>query len=358
MPFYAVIMAGGVGKRFWPQSRKQHPKQLLKIANDYSMLRLTVERLKHLTDISRILIVTNTEQENGIRSEIPELPIDNIIIEPAGKNTAPAIGLAAIHVAHRNSEAIMGIFPADHLVGDTESFVNYVNDGISVANETGGLVTFGVVPTKPATGYGYIQFSDANHRVENLYPVRTFAEKPNLETARAFLKSGDFLWNSGMFCWKAKAILSATELFIPELYDSLKNISEAIGNNVYESVLTIEWATLRSESVDYGIMEKAENVWVVKVDFPWNDVGSWDAVYDISTKRDEDGNVTQGDTLLRDSNNNLVYADNKRTIAMVGIDGLIVIDTPDALLIVRRDHSEDVKHIVDDLEKQNRRELL
>ena len=357
MPFYAVIMAGGVGKRFWPQSRKQHPKQLLKIANDYSMLRLTVERLKHLTDISKILIITNTEQENGIRAEIPELPIDNIIIEPAGKNTAPAIGLAAIHVAHRNPDAVMGIFPADHLVGDTESFVNYVNDGISAANETGGLITFGVVPTKPATGYGYIQFSDANHRVGNSYPVRTFAEKPNLETARAFLKSGDFLWNSGMFCWKAEAILSATELFIPELYDSLKNIREAIGNNVYESVLTIEWATLRSESVDYGIMEKAENVWVVKVDFPWNDVGSWDAVYDISTQRDEDGNVIQGDALLRDSSNNLVYAGG-RTVAMVGIDGLIVIDTPDALLIVRRDHSEEVKYIVDDLEKKNRKDLL
>lgn len=357
MPFYAVIMAGGVGKRFWPQSRRQHPKQLLKIANDYSMLRLTVERLKYLTDISRILVVTNSEQESGIRHEIPELPGDNIIIEPAGKNTAPAIGLAAIHVAHRNPEAVMGIFPADHLVGDTESFVNYVNDAINAAHETGGLITFGVVPTKPATGYGYIQFSDANHQVGNSFPVKTFAEKPNLETARAFLKSGDFLWNSGMFCWKATAILEATEKFIPELFDSLKNIREAIGNNAYESVLTIEWATLRSESVDYGIMEKADNVWVVKVDFPWNDVGSWDAVYEISNNRDDDGNVTQGETILHDSSNNLVYA-GKRTVAMVGIDGLIVIDTPDAILIVRRDHSEDVKYIVDDLERQNRRDLL
>ena len=356
MSFYAIIMAGGVGKRFWPRSRKKHPKQLLHIANDSSMLRLTVERLKYITDISRIMIVTNSEQEEGIRDEIPELPADNIIIEPAGKNTAPAIGLAAVHVNHRDSDAVMGIFPADHLVGDTESFVQYVNDGIAAAVEIDGLITFGVVPTRPATGYGYIQFSDDNHQVASAFPVKTFAEKPNLETARAFLKSGDFLWNSGMFVWKATAILDAIEKHIPELHDSLKNIRDAIGNNVYESVLTIEWATIRSESIDYGVMEKADNVWVVKVDFPWNDVGSWDAVYEIS-KKDDDGNVIQGEVLLHDSSNNLVYSE-KRTISLVGIDGLIVIDTPDALMIVRRDHSEDVKYLVDELERQNRKELL
>ncbi|MCF7797211.1 MAG: NTP transferase domain-containing protein [Lentisphaeria bacterium] len=356
MSFYAVIMAGGVGKRFWPQSRKKHPKQLLNITGDQSMLRLTVERLKHLTDIGRILIVTNSDQESGIREEIPELPKENIIIEPAGKNTAPAIGLAAIHVHSRDKDAVMGVFPADHLVGQTDKFVNYLNEGIAVAQETQGLITFGVVPTRPATGYGYIQFSDANHQVKSAFPVKTFAEKPNPETARAFLKSGDFLWNSGMFVWTTQAILAAIEKYIPELYDSLENIREAMGNNAFESVLTIEWATLRSESVDYGIMEKADNVWVVKVDYPWNDVGSWDAVYEISQK-DENGNVVQGDVLMRDSSNNLVLA-GKRAVSLVGIDGLIVIDTPDALMIVRRGDSEDVKHVVDELEHQNREELL
>ncbi|MCF7800993.1 MAG: NTP transferase domain-containing protein [Candidatus Marinimicrobia bacterium] len=356
MSFYAVIMAGGVGKRFWPQSRKKHPKQLLNITDEQSMLRLTVERLKHLTDIGRILIVTNSEQEEGIREEIPELPEENIIIEPAGKNTAPAIGLAAVYVHNRDKNAVMGVFPADHLVGDTEKFVNYLHEGIAVAQETYGLITFGVVPTRPATGYGYIQFSDANHQVKSAFPVKTFAEKPNPETARAFLKSGDFLWNSGMFVWTTPAILDAIEKYIPELYDSLKNIREAMGNKAFESVLTIEWATLRSESVDYGIMEKADNVWVVKVDYPWNDVGSWDAVYEISRK-DDNGNVVQGDVLMRDSSNNLVLTGN-RAVSLVGIDGLIVIDTPDALMIVRRGDSEDVKHVVDELDRQNREELL
>jgi mannose-1-phosphate guanylyltransferase len=356
MSFFAVIMAGGVGKRFWPQSRRTTPKQLLSIAGDESMLRMTVERLKQVTETDHILIITNSDQEAGIRSEIPELPYDNILIEPDGKNTAPCIGLAAIIIQERDETAVMGVFPADHYIQDTVAFAKYLKQGIQTARSMRGLVTFGVIPTRPATGYGYIQFHDRTDPDEQIFAVKAFAEKPDLETAQLFLKSGDFLWNSGMFVWQVDVILKSFQEFLPEIWDSLDNIKGAIGKPVWDSVLTVEWATLRSISIDYGVMEKARNVFVVKVDFAWNDVGSWDAVHEMRTK-DKAGNVTQGDVIYHSARNNLVYAEGK-TVAMVGVDDLVVIDTPDALLIIPRGETERVKQLVDDFEKEKRDTLL
>lgn len=356
MSFYAVIMAGGVGKRFWPQSRRATPKQLLPIAGEESMLRMTVERLKDFTSTEKILIITNSDQEMAIRQECPELPADNILIEPEGKNTAPAIGLAAIIIQHRDPAAVMGVFPADHYIEDTSAFTKYMHQGIKVANEMRGLVTFGVVPTRPATGYGYIQFHERTNPDEPIFAVKAFAEKPDLKTAELFLNSGDFLWNSGMFVWRVDSILQSFQDFLPEIWDSLDNIKGAIGQSVWDSVLTVEWATLRSISIDYGIMEKARNVYVVRVDFAWNDVGSWDAVHEMREK-DTSQNVTRGDVIFHESENNLVYADGK-TVAIVGIDDLVVIDTEDALLIIPRGQTERVKELVDGFEKEQRDSLL
>lgn len=356
MSFFAVIMAGGVGKRFWPQSRRSNPKQLLSIAGDESMLRMTVNRLKQLTEVDHILIITNSDQEEGIRNEIPELPIENILIEPAGKNTAPAIGLAAIIIKHRDPKAVMGVFPADHHIQDVQAFIHYLKQGIQIAQTEKGLVTFGVVPTRPATGYGYIQSRTHINSEEAVFAVKAFAEKPDKKTAQSFLKSGDFLWNSGMFVWKADVILDSFQEFLPEIWDSLENIRGAIGQPVWDSVLTVEWATLRSISIDYGIMEKAQNVFVIKVDYDWNDVGSWDAVYEMSEK-DTEGNVSKGNVLYHDSMDNLIYA-NGKTVAMVGVDNLVVIDTDDALLIIPRGQTERVKELVDNFEKEKRDSLL
>jgi len=356
MSFFAVIMAGGVGKRFWPQSRRETPKQLLHITGKESMLRLTVDRMKLLTSVDQILIVTNGDQEEGIRAEIPELPEENIILEPEGKNTAPAIGLAALHVLARDPEGIMGVFPADHHIGDTDAFKRYIHYGISAAENFRGLVTFGVVPTRPATGYGYIQFHEQASTTDPVFAVRTFAEKPDIETAQAFLHSGDFLWNSGMFVWRADVIMEAFRLHLEELHDSLVNMRDAMGKAVWDSVLTYEWATLRSVSIDYGVMEKAHNVYVVKVDFDWSDVGSWDAVYELMEK-DEKGNVQSGDVMMQDSHFNLVYGD-KRNITLRGVDNLIVIQTDDATLIVSRGQSEAVKNVVENLERKKRKDLL
>ncbi len=356
MSFFAVIMAGGVGKRFWPQSRRATPKQLLRIAGEESMLRMTVDRLKQVTNVEHILIVTNSEQEEGIRAEIPELPMDNILIEPEGKNTAPAIGLAAILVQHRDPNAVMGIFPADHYIEDGDAFDNYLHQGITVAKDMKGLVTFGVIPSRPATGYGYIQYHERTNPDEPIYAVKAFAEKPDFETAQLFLNSGDFLWNSGMFVWQVDVILNSFKEFLPEIWDSLNNIRGAIGKPVWNSVLTVEWATLRSISIDYGVMEKAKNVFVVKVDYAWNDVGSWDAVHEMRNK-DEAGNVSRGEVLYHNAKNNLVLSEGK-TVAMVGVEDLVVIDTKDALLIIPRGQTEKVKDLVDGFEKEQRDSLL
>jgi len=356
MSFYAVIMAGGVGKRFWPQSRRATPKQLLPIAGDESMLRMTIDRLKAFTPADHVLIITNSDQESSIREECPELPAENILIEPEGKNTAPAIGLAAIIIQNRDPEAIMGVFPADHYIQDVSSFSDYMQQGIKVANEMRGLVTFGVVPNRPATGYGYIQFHERTNPDEPIFAVKAFAEKPDLSTAELFLRSGDFLWNSGMFVWRVDTILQSFHDFLPEIWDSLENIKRAIGEPTWDSVLTVEWATLRSISIDYGIMEKAGNVYVVKVDFAWNDVGSWDAVHEMREK-DAHKNVTRGEVIFQESENNLVYAEGK-TVAIMGVDDLVVIDTKDALLIIPRGQTERVKELVDGFEKEKRDSLL
>jgi mannose-1-phosphate guanylyltransferase len=349
-------MAGGVGKRFWPQSRRVTPKQLLPIAGDQSMLRMTLDRLKNITDPAQILIITNSDQEPAIRLECPELPGDNILIEPEGKNTGPAIGLAAIIIQHRDPDAVMGVFPADHYIKDVKLFADFMHQGIKLANEMKGLVTFGVVPSRPATGYGYIQFHDRTNPAEPIFAVKAFAEKPDVKTAQLFLDSGDFLWNSGMFVWRVDSILQSFQEFLPEIWDSLENIRGAIGKSVWDSVLTVEWATLRSISIDYGIMEKAQNVYVVRVDFAWNDVGSWDAVHEM---REKDGhrNVSKGEVIFHGSENNLVFAEGK-TVALVGIDDLVVIDTKDALLIIPRGQSERVKELVDSFEKEKRDALL
>lgn len=356
MAFYAVIIAGGIGKRFWPRSRRSLPKQLLDITGDGTMLWLTLERLQRSTPVERILIVTNGEQRELILEKFPQFPAENILVEPEGKNTAPAVGLAAIHIQREDPEAVMGVFPADHLIRNTEAFQAALEKGIQVADERQALVTFGIVPTRPATGYGYIQYANHNGMGNGAYPVRTFAEKPDLETARLFLKSGDFLWNSGMFVWRVDVFLEAVQAFLPELYDSLMIIRKALGHNAYESVLTYEWATLRSISLDYGIMEKATNVYVIRAEFDWSDVGSWDAVYEVLSP-DGTGNVFQGDVVALDSDENLVYSPHQ-LVALIGVDNLVVINTPDALLIVPRHTTERVKEMVELLERQERTEVL
>jgi len=354
---YSVIMAGGIGKRFWPRSRRDKPKQLIDIVSKQSMLRLTYNRLQEVSNKNNIYIVAGQDLYEPILDELSDFSENNFIAEPCGKNTAPCIGLAATIIEGKDPDAVIGVFPADHLINDHYSFAKAVESGVKYARDHVALITFGVTPTRPATGYGYIQFNKKN-LVKNgmIHKVKTFAEKPNLNTAKRFLESGEFLWNSGIFIWKATNILNSIKLFLPELYESLQAVSEAIDTPEYNSVLKRQWATIHSNSIDYGVMEKAKNVYVVRGNFDWSDVGSWDAVYDIKEK-DENGNVLIGNIVTIDTSDCYIYS-QKNLISTIGVEDLIIIQSKDSILIVNRNESEKVKDLVEILERKNRNEYL
>ncbi|MBN2280990.1 MAG: mannose-1-phosphate guanylyltransferase [Candidatus Marinimicrobia bacterium] len=354
---YCLIMAGGIGKRFWPRSRKNYPKQLLNIVSEDSMLKLTYDRLLKITPKEKIFIVAGESLKHVMLENLGGFPEENFIIEPTGKNTAPCIALAAAIISKNDPNAVMGVFPADHLIENFESFREAVETGEKVATNHSGLVTFGITPTRPATGYGYIQYDKKLPLLENsAYKVKTFAEKPNLETAKRFLDSGEFLWNSGMFIWKAKDILTSIKAHLSDLFESVINIQAAYETPNYSKVLRDEWATILASSIDYGVMEKANNVYVVKSDFVWSDVGSWDAVYDLE-KKNEEGNSLQGDVIAMDTKNCLISS-QKRLVATIGVEGLIIIETKDAILVARRGESEKIKDLVDLLKRNEKNEYL
>lgn len=355
-------MAGGVGSRFWPRSREKSPKQLLEIINRNTMIQNTVKRISDLIEAKNILIVTNKVQKPLVAKQIPQIPVENIITEPFGRNTAPCIGLASLFVRQNNPEAVMVVLPADHLMQDEEEFRRVLRLAIWVAYESRKLITVGIQPTRPETGYGYIQIVDqeedkANPYVERgVHRVKTFAEKPNVATAKQFLESGDFLWNSGMFIWRADAILGEIEHLLPEMYQELSKIDDAVGTEKYEHVLETCYRIIRSISIDYGVMEKARDVYVIKGSFGWSDVGSWDEVYRVSGK-DENNNSVTGKTFLQNTKNSLIYAGDK-FVATIGVDDLIVISTDDAVLVCKRGMSQDVKEIVDYLRRKQMNDLL
>ncbi|HDR05071.1 MAG TPA: mannose-1-phosphate guanylyltransferase [Candidatus Marinimicrobia bacterium] len=355
--YYSVIMAGGVGKRFWPRSRKNRPKQLLDIVGNNSMVNLTIERLQALSPVERILIITNYQQAQLILNQNDALTWDNFIIEPRGKNTAPAIGLAALELYHRDPKAIIGIFPADHRINDTDCFVRTVHQAIDYSQHNAALLTFGIVPTRPATGYGYIQIDKLNPLEDSaIGRVKTFAEKPNIATARRFIKSGEFFWNSGMFIWKAEDILNAISEYMPELSEALEQIKLYMGKDNFEEKLDYIWQGIQPISIDYGVLEQAQNVYVVKADFDWNDVGSWDAVYDLEPK-DKNGNVFRADGAMFRSSQNYVFSQSVK-VFLRNIHNLILIEDDGVLLVTPRGESEEVKEIVDTLTVIDKEELL
>lgn len=344
----AVIMAGGVGSRFWPRSRVKRPKQLLDIVSDDSMLRVTFDRLKYVTDPGRIYVVAGPDLADAIKTDLPEMPEDNLIIEPSGKNTAPAIGLVAVMLRAQYQDEVMGVFSADHLIEDVEAFARDVRSGEEFAKQNDALITFGIQPDQPATGYGYIQIDpDKPLARQHIFRVSRFAEKPGLETAKQMVVSGEYLWNSGMFMWRTASILKAIKNHMPVLSEVLHTIGDSVSDEDFLSILKHNWGAIKGESIDYGVMEQAENVFVISASFDWNDVGSWDALYDLSEK-DPAGNVLQGDIQIIDVENCLVHSKDLR-IAAVGLKDLLIIKSGDALLIVNRRESQRVKEIVNAL---------
>lgn len=361
--YYSVILAGGVGKRFWPLSRKKHPKQLLDIVGSKSMVNLTIDRLLRLSDLNHIYILTNREQAKMILAQNTKLKEENFIIEPSGKSTAPAIGLAAYHLLHKDPKAIMGLFPADHLITDIDNFTQSVESAIEAAKAQDSLFTFGIKPNYPATGYGYIQVDkDIEYTATTLpyntqiFNSKTFAEKPDANTAKLFLKSGEFFWNSGMFIWQAQAIINKIARFLPETGSILKEIGDSIGTDKYERVINKKWKLIKAISIDYGVLEQSSRIYVVKADFDWNDVGSWDTVYKIEDK-DKSKNVFRSKGLLLRSSGNYIYSKNLKIFAL-GVKNLVVVESEGSLLILPRSESENIKEIVDSLHVIGEEDLL
>ena len=344
MKLYAIIMAGGIGSRFWPRSKKKTPKQLIKIFGENTMIQDTVERLKGIVEPENIIIITNKIQKQGIQEQLPSISVENIIEEPFGRNTAACIGLASVIVQSRNKDAVTLVLPADHIIRETEEFHQTLLRAANYANESKGLVTIGITPSHPETGYGYIQIDEKKVK-DHFYNVYTFAEKPNYATAVRFMKSGDFFWNSGMFIWRTDAILEEINKYMPELFEGLQTIKKAIGTPQFDEILSNVYGQLKKISIDYGVMEKSNNVFLIKGNFSWNDVGSWEAVYKLSEK-DDDGNVKVGKSFTELSNDSYIYSPDKFT-AVIGVDNIIVINSKDSLLICRRDNSQDVKKVID-----------
>lgn len=344
MNLYAIIMAGGIGARFWPRSKKKSPKQLLKIIGENTMIQETFKRLSGLVPKENILIVTNESQRAGIVEQIPEIPSENIIVEPFGRNTAACIGLASVIIQQRSPNAVTFVMPADHIIMDNQSFINTLKTAAQFSSENQALVTIGIQPTKPETGYGYIQIDEDSGK-NNVYKVLTFAEKPNYATAVNFINSGDFFWNSGMFIWTIDTILNEINRFMPDLYEGLIQIRDQINNPDFPNILSNIYGQLRSISIDYGIMEKSDRVFLVKGQFSWSDVGSWEAVYELSEK-DQDGNVKVGSVYTDMALDSYIYSPDKFT-AVIGLDNVIVINCNDALLICKRDKAQEVKNIID-----------
>jgi len=355
MKLYALVMAGGVGTRFWPRSKEKTPKQLLKIFNNKTMIQNTVERLEGLIKDENIFVITNKNQKEEIVKQLNNIPEKNILVEPFGKNTAACIGLASIFIEKLDPTAITLVLPADHIIKEKEEFHKTLKRASEFAYKSKGLVTIGVQPTKPETGYGYIQI-DEREVEEGIYNVYTFAEKPNYATAVRFLESGDFFWNSGMFIWRVDSILQEINEYLPELSDGLQKLKGSIESDNFDEILENIYRKLRSVSIDYGIMEKSKKVFLTKGNFTWSDVGSWEEVYQLSNK-DEHGNATNGDVFTDMTMDSYVYSPDKFT-ALIGVDNLVVINTKDSLLICRRDRSQDVKKIVEHLKINKLHEYL
>jgi|TARA_B100000029_G_scaffold492063_1_gene552915 mannose-1-phosphate guanylyltransferase len=348
-----VILAGGSGTRFWPYSRHNRPKQLLNIVGEQSMLQMTVDRLLKINKVTDIYIITREDLKTDIRRNIKGVPMENILAEPEGKNTAPAIGMVAALLELTDPETVMGIFPADHLIVGHYQFEKAVNTADHLAKKGDNLVTIGIRPTNPSTAYGYIQYDDTSDEDHlGAFHVKTFAEKPHKDLAKRFVASGDFVWNAGMFFWRVSTFLKAMETHMPVLCESIKEIGPRLQKG--EPIQDI-WRFIEPESIDYGLLEKAQNIYVVSGEFKWNDVGSWNALYDV-LNANEDGNIVRGKGKVMDGNNNLIQSNGKFT-AVIGASNLVVVNTDDATLVVPRDKVEDVKALVDFLKTSGQSNL-
>lgn len=352
---YAVIMAGGVGSRFWPASRARTPKQLLDLTGSgRTMIAATAERLQPDIPPERVLVVTGAVTARAVAEALPAVPPENILAEPVGRNTAPCIGWAALHAARRDPDAALAVLPSDHLVADGAAFCAAMRTAVAAARG-GDLVTFGVRPTRPETGFGYIELGD--ELAPGVREVARFVEKPDRLTAEGYLASGRFVWNSGMFFFTAKRVLDEIARQMPALAEGLRDIDAAAAAGREQEAVARLYPVLPATSIDYGVMEHAAGIACVPVDFGWSDLGSWAAAFDLSTL-DGAGNAVTGDAVAVQAAGCLVRAPADKLVALVGVRDLVVVDTGDALLVCARERAQDVKDVVAALKAGGREDLL
>lgn len=354
---YAVIMAGGSGTRLWPLSRQSEPKQALKLIGDRTMFQHAVDRLAPLFTPERILVVTNAQIAEMLRPQAPELPAENFILEPTGRDSAPAAGLAAVHLLRRDPEAIMVMLTADHYIMDTEQFRDVLVAAEHVAAD-GTIVTLGIQPAHPSTAFGYIKLGESQVMVDGfrVYQSGGFTEKPDIVTATRFLEEGRYVWNSGMFIWRSDRLIAEFAAQLPDAHAALSRIGAALNSPEAGQVLAQEWTGIRKVSIDYGIMEHADRVSVIPVNIGWSDIGSWGALLAV-LEGDEHGNVVHGELLGLDTQGCYVRTEG-RLVAAIGLRDLVIVDTPDALLVCPRTRAEEVKELVAHLVAQGRHKYL
>jgi mannose-1-phosphate guanylyltransferase len=367
---HAVILAGGRGTRFWPRSRMRTPKQLLNIVGKTTMLQQTVERLLPLIPPARIWSVTNAQQAAALRRQLPAAARKRVLTEPLGRNTAAAIALAAIHIrAAAKGDALMAVLPADHYIAQPERYRKIVSAALDVSRASGRMVVLGIPPTRPETGFGYIERMNPSLSVGGfpVYPVCRFTEKPELTLAKEYVASGMYQWNAGMFFWRVSTFLNALQQFLPKTFEALDSFSKHIGKPSYESQLNKIYPKLENISVDYAILEKAaasgasapggtRGVFVIPADIGWSDIGSWAAVYELLSTRPGE-NILAGTGQALDAEGNFLWSPDK-FVAAVGVRDLVVVETPDALLICPRDRAQDVGKLVKSLEGRKLKHLL
>ncbi|MGH9728831.1 MAG: mannose-1-phosphate guanylyltransferase [Candidatus Acidiferrales bacterium] len=369
----AVLLAGGRGTRFWPRSRTRTPKQLLDIVSLKSMLRETADRLAPLFAQNRLWVVTNDQQAASVRRELPRVPRKQILAEPVGRNTAAAIGLAAIHLAQEHGDALMAVLPADHHIANAARYRKVVRAAMKIAGRPGNLVVLGIPPSHPETGFGYIERACVAARIDGMpaYVVQRFTEKPELRVARKYVESGQYFWSAGMFFWRVSTFLECLRKYVPKTWHALGELQQFIGTREYPEALRRIYPKLENISVDYAIMEPAtrsrgareksgtrgtERVFVLPAKIGWSDIGSWAAVYELLARKQGE-NVSAGDSLALDASGNFLWSP-KKFVAAIGVHDLMIVETEDALLICPRERAQDVGKVVKWLEEKHRRDLL
>jgi mannose-1-phosphate guanylyltransferase len=356
--FYVVIMAGGIGSRFWPKSRTGHPKQFLDILNEgKTLIQSTFARFEKFIPVENIFIVTTREYEGLIKKQLPKAKHENILYEPSRKNTAPCIAYASYKLALNNPDAKLICAPADHLIQDEDNFQRVCMRALDFVDHLNAFITLGIKPTYPNTGYGYIQH-EAMAAADNIYKVKTFTEKPNAELAKTFLASGDFLWNAGIFVWKVRNILTAFEKYLPEMHELFQ--AELSEFNTPGETAAIEriYPQCTNISIDYGIMEQADNVYVIPSSFGWSDLGTWNSAYENLEKDYLENAVVGNNVVIIDSTHCMVQADEKKLLLLQGLDDFIVVDTPDVLLICKKDKEQEIKEYVAEIKRKKGEKFL